>query len=82
MYWKDSFFDALFPIDNRVISLPYCLKRPSKRDEYLDVLIPNRKKVNVELAFKILEQNLPNTVKPGHQKHGRQPLPPKQGGTP
>ena len=62
MYWKDSFFDALFPIDNRVISLPYCLKRPSKRDEYLDVLIPNRKKVNVELAFKILEQNLPNKV--------------------
>lgn len=62
MYWKDSFFDALFPIDERVISIPYCLKRPSKREEYLDILIPNRKKTNVELAFKILEENIPNMV--------------------
>ncbi len=62
MCWKDSFFDALFPIDKRVIDLPYCLKRPSKREEYLDVLIPNRKKTDVELAFKILEQNIPNKV--------------------
>ena len=62
MCWKDSFFDALFPVDERVISVPYCLKRPSKREEYLDVLIPNRKKTNVELAFKILEQNIPNKV--------------------
>lgn len=61
MYWKDIFFDALFPIDERVISVPYCLKRPSKR-EYLDILIPNRKKTNVELAFKILEENIPNKV--------------------
>lgn len=56
MCWKNGFFDALFPIDERVISVPYCLKEPSKRGEYLDVLIPNRKKTNVELAFKILEK--------------------------
>lgn len=62
MYWKDNFFDALFPIDERVIPVPYCLKRPSYREEYLDLLIPNRKKANVELAFKILEENLPNKV--------------------
>lgn len=62
MYWKDSFFDALFPIDERVISVPYSLKRPSYREEYLDILIPNRKKANVELAFKILEENIPNKV--------------------
>lgn len=62
MYWKDSFFDALFPIDERVISVPYCLKRPSYREEYLDRLIPNRKKANVELALKILEENIPNKV--------------------
>lgn len=62
MYWKDSFFDALFPVDERVVSVPYCLKRPSKREEYLDLLIPNRKKTNVELAFKILEENIPNKV--------------------
>lgn len=62
MCWKNGFFDALFPIDERVISVPYCLKEPSKRGEYLDVLIPNRKKTNVELAFKILEKNIPNRV--------------------
>jgi len=62
MYWKDIFFDALFPIDERGISVPYSLKRPSKREKYLDILIPNRKKTNVELAFKILEENIPNKV--------------------
>ena len=62
MYWKDSFFDALFPIDERVISVPYCLKKTSNREEYLDILIPNRKKTNVELAFKILEENIPIKV--------------------
>lgn len=52
MCWKDSFFDALFPIDKRVIDLPYCLKRPSKREEYLDVLIPNRKKQTLNWRLK------------------------------
>lgn len=62
MCWKDSFFDTLFPIDERVISVPYSLKKPSRRKEYLDVLIPNRKKANVELASKILEKNVPDKV--------------------
>ncbi len=62
MCWKDSFFDTLFPIDERVIYVPYSLKKPSRRKEYLDVLIPNRKKANVELASKILEKNVPDKV--------------------
>lgn len=62
MDWKDNFFDALFPIDERVISVPYSLKRPSYREEYLNRLLPNRKKTNVELAVKILEENIPKKV--------------------
>lgn len=59
--WKEQFFEALFPIDERVIAIPYALKRPSKR-EYLDRILPDRKKTDTDLAFRILEENLPERV--------------------
>lgn len=61
MSWKEEFFEALFPIDERVIPIPYSLKRNSKR-EYLDRLIPNRKKANIDRAFKLLERHIPDSV--------------------
>lgn len=61
MAWKEKFFETLFPIDKRVISIPYPLKKPSNR-EYLDKLIPDRKRANVDMAFKLLESHVPNFV--------------------
>lgn len=61
MEWKEAFFEALFPIDERVISVPYALKRRSMR-EWLDRIIPDRKKTNYDLALKLLEENMPTSV--------------------
>ena len=60
--WKNEFFDALFPIDERVLSIPYSLKRPSNKHQFLDIILPDRKKTNVELAFQLLNDNIPKSL--------------------
>lgn len=60
--WKADFFEALFPVDERVLSIPYVLKRPSSREIYLDRILPDRKKTNLEQAFKLLGANIPNSL--------------------
>ncbi len=58
-YWKTAFFEALFPIDLRVINIPYALKKPSSNGQYLDRIIPDRKKTDLHYAFELLENNIP-----------------------
>lgn len=60
--WKEQFFDSLFPIDLRVVSVPYALKRPSSRELYLDIILPDRKKTDKDRAFKLLENNIPTSL--------------------
>ncbi len=62
MSWNNDFYEAMFPIDERVLSVPYALKKPSNRGKYLDRIIPDRKRTNLDLAFKLLEKNMPSKV--------------------
>lgn len=60
MEWKDKYFDALFPFDERVQKLPYFLKGQKEYRAKLDSLIPDRKKPDWDLAKNLLISNLPS----------------------
>lgn len=62
MSWKEDFADALFPFDERVINLAYCFKGTKSSRELLDKIVPNRRKPNIDIALRLMQENIPELL--------------------
>ena len=58
MDWKEQYSDALFPFDIRVMKLPYVIKSKRSNREFLDKMIPDRRKPDLDLVHRLTEENI------------------------
>lgn len=62
MDWKEQYAGALFPFDIRVMKLPYAIKSKRSNREFLDRIIPDRRKPDLDLVHRLTEENIPTML--------------------